>query len=242
MRTEPGMCTPEEAIAAVRACAFIPEDDPDDDPGWAARELERYPGGIVHCRLGGMGADWSADAAVELIKSAEACGWDRALFADHLCLIVVTDDGDRLRNYVFDTVKPPPPPHPGYDPMSREEKRRLIRVHLDLQAAVHVGNPVPIVEAMCRRMKDPQPGDWIVEMTTMSRLLHHDPHLQDDRWDGQVTRYLRSEMRTTVTGDEPDSYDFTEEVHVCENPDGTEFVWENATLYVIPIYDSLRPA
>ena len=126
----------------------------------------------------------------------------------------------------------------GYEPLSISEKRRMGHLMRALRSAVLVGNQAPIVGAMWQRMEQPRPGDFVVEMSTLPSLLRGDPlvpltDVEVQRWDGQFTRYLRSEERFTPDEDGEDG--FTELVHVCENPDGTEFVWTNAELMMAPI-------
>lgn len=129
-----------------------------------------------------------------------------------------------------------------YEPLSRGEKERLARVMLDLRSAMCVGNPAPIVAAMWRRHTSPEPGDWVMETSTIHGLLHPqydrwtEQH-KDALWDGQFTRFLRTEVRTHVSEEEDDEW--SETVYVCENPDGTEYTWSNAELVVAPLERSI---
>lgn len=125
-----------------------------------------------------------------------------------------------------------------YDPMSRAEKERLGSVMLDLRRAMIVGNPAPVVSEMWQRHKHPQPGDWVIETSTLHALVRYPerwtPDRRKDLWDGQFTRYLRSEIRT-----DPEDPSWSEQVLICENPDGTEYAWTNAELAVVPFDRSL---
>ena len=56
---------------------------------------------VVHCRLGGMGADWGLPAALDLVASARSVDWSRGLFGHDL--VVVGEDG---KQYRFDVRKP----------------------------------------------------------------------------------------------------------------------------------------
>lgn len=127
-----------------------------------------------------------------------------------------------------------------YEPLTVAEKMRLARVMIELRRALIVGNPAPIVSDMWRRHKAPQPGDWVMETSTIHRLLRPDfPYSDDDRkalWDGQFTRFVRSEMRHHP---EEDGGVWSEQVYICENPDGTEYAWTNAELAVVPLEQSL---
>lgn len=138
-----------------------------------------------------------------------------------------------------------------YEALSIDEKKRLAHVVLDLRNALTVGDPAPVVREMWERHQDPQPGDWVIETTTIYRLTYY-PERYDEAtllslWDGQFTRYLRTEDRPAYTpeewadGDDAGKPIPTEQVHVCENPDGSEYAWTNAELATVPLYDSLRP-
>jgi hypothetical protein len=74
-----------------------------------------------------------------------------------------------------------------------------------------------------------------MEVSTIPRLLGDRPMDDDTRrslWDGQFTRFLRREMQLHV---DEEGEEWEEEAFVCENPDGTEYAWTNATLVVVPL-------
>jgi hypothetical protein len=123
-----------------------------------------------------------------------------------------------------------------YDPMSVVEKRRLAWLFLAWQDALLVGGQAPVVRAAYERFRDPQPGDWVIEATTLVGIVkypdRYDPELLSQRWDGQFVRFLRSEIRTHV---DDEGGEWSEDVQICENPDGTEFAWTNATLRSVPL-------
>lgn len=132
-----------------------------------------------------------------------------------------------------------------YEPIPVAAKRMLGRMALDLREALLVGNPAPVVTAMYQRSKRVEPGDWVCELSTLRRLLRSPE--ANSLWDGQFTRYLRSEYVTEpCCGCDRDDGQcrcecetWTYEVHVCENPDGSEFRWENADLVAVPLERSL---
>jgi hypothetical protein len=90
----------DEAKEAIRRCAFtIPAD------------LEGAGREIVHCFLGGIGADWdAADAEVAVdncveTEGAPQVGWADTLFGECLVVLVPRDEG-HYRQLTFDTVTP----------------------------------------------------------------------------------------------------------------------------------------
>lgn len=50
---------------------------------------------VVHCRAGGIGADWDLDAALAVVASAQSAEWSRSLFGHDL--LVTGADGDAYR-------------------------------------------------------------------------------------------------------------------------------------------------
>jgi hypothetical protein len=56
---------------------------------------------VVHCRTGGVGADWDLHKALELVADAKYVEWSRSLFG-HALLVVGTDG----RMYRFEVAKP----------------------------------------------------------------------------------------------------------------------------------------
>jgi hypothetical protein len=125
-----------------------------------------------------------------------------------------------------------------YEPIPLESKKMLARITRSWTSAMLVGNRAPAVEAVWQRHKNPKPGDWVVETSTLYGLVSSDRY-DESLWDGQFTRYLRSEV---VEHQYEDGETWSEEVHICENPDGTEFRWTNATLAVVPLHDVWRMA
>lgn len=65
---------------------------------------EEHPGGVarIHSRLGAIGADWDADAAVAFIETAQRCGWLVGGFGGH-DLAVLGADGRRMH---FEAKRP----------------------------------------------------------------------------------------------------------------------------------------
>jgi hypothetical protein len=118
------------------------------------------------------------------------------------------------------------------DSLSRVEKRRLAILVHHWWNALLIGNPPPRTLEAYERARDLRLGDLVVEVSTLGHLVARDVALEDDRWDGQFIRFLRSEQRFTLYDDEPGG--FTEQVWICENPDGSEFMWTNADLIAVP--------
>lgn len=122
-----------------------------------------------------------------------------------------------------------------YEPMTPAEKEHLGWMALALRNALLVGDQAPVVAAMWKRHQNPEPGDWVIETTTLYRLVRYPERLTDDErrslWDGQFSRFLRSEIRTHGEGDD----EWSEQVWICENPDGTEYAWTNADLAAVPL-------
>ena len=109
------------------------------------------------------------------------------------------------------------------EPLDRPTKRTLALLVLALWDSVLVGNPAPVVRQRYERMRGFRPGDVVVEMSTLSRLVNFDLGLVDDRWDGQFVKFIRTD-RDSLGRDE----------HLCLNPDGSEFRWSNADLVAVP--------
>lgn len=126
--------------------------------------------------------------------------------------------------------------------MDREAKRALGWVVNALWITT-LGSRTPDGKARYERMRNPEAGDLICEMSTLYRLLARDRELEDDRWDGQFVRYLRTETERYEWGG-------SETVYVCENPDRSEFRWTNADIIAVPqsrdfsehLIDKYRPA
>jgi hypothetical protein len=112
--------------------------------------------------------------------------------------------------------------------MDREAKRNLAFVAIALWDSVLIGDPPPAVLARYERMRSPQPGDLVMETSTIRSLCRD---LADDRWDGQFIPYVRSEMREHAY---EDGETWSETVAICLNADGNEFAWTNADLVAVP--------
>lgn len=100
---QPSTLTRDEAIAAVRRCAFECVPDPEEPSSDDGRRL-------VHNFLSFIGCDWDEATAIDLINEPDAsCQWGDTVFGR--CLMVEAtshgrwDDG-RRKLYVFDTVTP----------------------------------------------------------------------------------------------------------------------------------------
>lgn len=145
-----------------------------------------------------------------------------------------------------------------YEPIPLEVKRMLANLTLAWREALLVGGRAPIVEQAWERSEHPQPGDWVVETSTLYTLTRYPDRRPVDLWDGQFTRYLRSERRWftgredaekehdgSYTLDEPpereDWWVTSDTYWICENPDGTEYAWSNASLMTVPLDGALVP-
>lgn len=117
--------------------------------------------------------------------------------------------------------------------LDKATKRLMYPIAYQLYSMTLVGNPAATVKAMYDRMTSPQAGDLIIECSTVAHLMRPDSDPDSDLWDGQFVTYSHSEMRTTPYEDGSGD-GFTDEVHVCLNPDGTEFVWTNARIVAVP--------
>lgn len=118
-----------------------------------------------------------------------------------------------------------PPPH-----IERPIKRIMLGMMLSLQRVTLVGDPAPITVTLRDTMRNPQPGDMVIESSIAYWLLYRDPEFQDSRWDGQFLTYLRTVREYREVEGEQVVDTFLE----CLNPDGTTFSWTNAELLAVP--------
>jgi len=123
-------------------------------------------------------------------------------------------------------VSAPPPV------LSREMKRLMLPMAYRVYEGTLIGGAPPATKAMYERTSNPRPGDLVIEASTIPRLMCDGADPDSPLWDGQFVTYVGSEMRTHTYPDGDES--FTEEVHVCLNPDGTTFEWTNARLVAVP--------
>ena len=130
--------------------------------------------------------------------------------------------------------------------MTRATKYIMGWIVWNLWDSLLVGHPAQKVEMRRQRMIAPRPGDLVVEITTLYMLLLRDPELQNDQWDGQFLVYLRSENLThqfdpdaVQEPDSPPPQVWHETVHICQQPDGSEFTWHNAEMVAVPISSNM---
>lgn len=123
---------------------------------------------------------------------------------------------------------PPPPVIPV------EMKRLMFPMAYRAYTATLIGGAPAATRAMYERMKRPQPGDLVIEVSTCPRLMRAEADPNDPTWDGQFVTYVGSEVRTTAYNDDEGGAEWSEEVHVCLNPDGTTFEWTNASIVAVP--------
>ncbi len=100
--------TIEEATAAVERCKFVCRPDEDGEC-----ELDRFgkPRELVHCFLGGLGADWDTYSVYEELEHADEIFWGDGFLGTGLCIRSTWDKygwgkPDRVLTYYFDTVTP----------------------------------------------------------------------------------------------------------------------------------------
>lgn len=102
------LITAEEAIAAIKRCAFETTETKFARDGTPACDVTRS---VVHCFSGGIGCDWDTASAIEAVNNAYVhegvpqIAWMDSLFSDGQCLHIVErvdDSGGRTRQ--FDTV------------------------------------------------------------------------------------------------------------------------------------------
>lgn len=90
-----------EFVEAVREQAFHPT-----DPTKAAR----FPGGIIHSFAGTLGADWSAEAVIDVLSRAFLVEWDPQHLFDHQLHVKWNEapiyDPPRHREAHFDVKQP----------------------------------------------------------------------------------------------------------------------------------------
>lgn len=125
---------------------------------------------------------------------------------------------------------------------SRTAKRQILSVQIALWSGLLIGNPPPYVIELRDRMRNYRPGDLVAETSTMYSLVRNN-NMADDLWDGQLTRYLRTEQATIMLS-EDDPFPFQETYLVCQQSNGTEYRWTNADLLAVPegvISDWLKP-
>lgn len=98
------MLTAEEAVAAIERCAMEVTETMLD-----GQTVDRR---IVHCFMGGIGADWDVESAVECVRDAYVnegvpqIAWIDTVFGRCLVVLQSEPDGDGGRRRLFDTVVP----------------------------------------------------------------------------------------------------------------------------------------
>lgn len=108
---------------------------------------------------------------------------------------------------------------------------RLVEITAyNLHGACLVGNPAPKVAAMYERMKSPQVGDLVLEISTI-----WDPERVGTRL-GRLLRHVREPVYTPEEwganggGDDPIP---TESIWYIELADGREYRWHNASFIAV---------
>lgn len=87
--------TTDEAIAAIERCKF-----PVTEERLIEGRVVESKREVVHCFLGGLGADWDAENAIVLARAAAEATWVQTMLGRCLGLLVEN------RTYIFDTVVP----------------------------------------------------------------------------------------------------------------------------------------
>lgn len=110
-----------------------------------------------------------------------------------------------------------------YDPIPQAQKEQMGWLTRWLWKGLLIGDPPVFTQVLRERMCSPQPGDMVVDMSTLGRLLNHPAPKSDwcvDLWDGQFVRYVK---------------DLGGGAHRCEAPDGATFTWSNCDIVAVPM-------
>ena len=110
-----------------------------------------------------------------------------------------------------------------YEPMSLAEKRRLGFLVSDMIRLSFGASNVPWGQRWYDRHRNPQRGDYVIESSTLTRLLMHPRDGDEALWDGQFTRYLGPWESDGLID------------YLCVHPDGSTYLWTNADLLAVPI-------
>jgi hypothetical protein len=94
------------------------------------------------------------------------------------------------------------------------------------------GNPT--LRAEWDRMREPQPGDLIVELSTAYRRLR-DTDDSYEAWAGHCLTYV-GDVREQVVPDPDDTEPWFDTFGLCLNPDGTEYRWSNHEFLAVPAH------
>lgn len=98
-----------------------------------------------------------------------------------------------------------------------------------LRATMHVGNPAPRVAALAARLEKPQPGDWVVEMS--SGLYRYRPEA--------LGRLLVQREEPILSEDGEGRAPATETWWYIEGVDGHLARWHNASFLALPGREAL---
>lgn len=124
-----------------------------------------------------------------------------------------------------------------YQEFSIDEKRCMAHLLLNMRSALLCAHGTPLGKDMWERHTNPIAGDFVVEMSTLYRLVHNPQAGDKDKWDGQFVKFLRTDREWIRWTDGPGGY--WETYWVCRKPDGFLFRWHNAEVVVAPIDQKL---
>ncbi len=124
-----------------------------------------------------------------------------------------------------------------YQEMSIDEKRHMAHLYLNTHMIV-LTCTTPYGQDYKKRIRNPIEGDFVVEMSTLHRLVHRPFPGDEELWDGQFTKFIKVDKECIMQEDDEygSFYSWYEETYyVCEHPNGEEYRWHNCDLWVAPI-------
>lgn len=121
-------------------------------------------------------------------------------------------------------------------------RRALVSLAYTLRSAVLVGNPAPVVMDIWRRMRHPQPGDFVVEASIVPRLMMRPWPLGEADLDTLIkgNGILIEHRQEPYGGPDPDDIGHEDVWYVQYGPAPVDVCrWENAMFFAIPINGEL---
>lgn len=126
------------------------------------------------------------------------------------------------------------------EPQAVAHRNALITMSRHLMTATLVGNPAPIVSRMYRRLKDPQPGDLVVEMSAELRDAHHRISALGILLERRVEWYDTDKEWAEIFAEDPDGWDERrrdDAWYIQYGPDAKDVArWTNCQFDVVPIF------
>lgn len=126
------------------------------------------------------------------------------------------------------------------EPQAVTHRNALITMSRHLTTATLVGHPAPIVSRMYARLRDPRPGDLVVEMSAELRDARHRISALGILLERRVEWYDTDERWAEIIADDPDGWDErrTDTAwYIQYGPDAGDVVrWTNCSFEVVPIF------